>query len=87
MWRDRLLAGMSFLAEGGDALVIKTGTSSFSVAAWPLLADLPVSYEATDAPLPSEEDEDGNIVPSAELDDRSDDLDEPVAAEDIGGPL
>jgi hypothetical protein len=56
VWRDRLLAGMSFLAEGGDALVIKTGSSSFSVAAWPLLAELPVSYEATDAPLPSEED-------------------------------
>ena len=44
-------------------------------------------FEATDAPLPSEEDEDGNIVPSAELDDRSDDLDESVGAEDIGGPL
>jgi hypothetical protein len=87
VWRDRLLAGMSFLAEGGDALVIKTGSSSFSVAAWPLLADLPVSYEATDAPLPSEEDEDGNIVPSVELDDRSDDLDESIGAEDIGGPL
>ena len=55
------------------------------MASWPLLADLPVSYEATDAPLPSEEDEDGNIVPRAELDDRSDDLDEPVGAEDIGG--
>ena len=86
VWRDRLLAGMSFLAEGKDTLAIKAGATPFSVAAWPLLADLPVSYEATDAPLPSEEDEDGNIVPSAELDDRSDDLDEAIGIEDFGGP-
>jgi len=33
-----------------------------------LAAELPVSYEATDPPLPSEEDDEGNIVPSAALD-------------------
>jgi TIR domain len=87
VWRDRLLAGMSFLANGEDTLVLKSGASSFHVAAWPLLANLPVSYEATDAPLPSDEDEEGNIVPSIDLDDRSDDLDEPVSSEDPGGSL
>jgi len=86
VWRDRLLAGMSFLANGGDTLIIKSGSSSFRVAAWPLLVDLPVSYEATDAPLPSDEDEEGNIVPSVDLDDYSDDLDEPIGSEVPGGP-
>jgi hypothetical protein len=82
VWRDRLLAGMSFLAGGADALIVCVGEASFRVSTWPLLAELPVSYEAIDQPLPSEEDEEGNIVPNADLDDRSDDLDE---AADAGG--
>jgi len=73
---------MSFLAGGADALIVCVGEASFRVSTWPLLAELPVSYEAIDQPLPSEEDEEGNIVPNADLDDRSDDLDE---AADAGG--
>lgn len=65
---------MSFLASGANELVIPTGDVSFSVSTWPLVAELPVSYEASDPPLPSDEDEEGNIVPSADLDDHSDDL-------------
>jgi TIR domain-containing protein len=83
VWRDRLLAAMSFLANGADALVIPAGGASFRVSTWPLLAELPVSYEATDPPLPSEEDEEGNIIPRADMDDRSDDLDETL--ELVGG--
>jgi hypothetical protein len=49
----------------------------FHVSTWPLLAEVPVSYDATDPPLPSEEDEQGNIVPSAALDDEFADMDEP----------
>jgi hypothetical protein len=85
VWRDRLLAGMSHLANGSESLVISTGNESFRVSTWPLLAELPVSYEANDAPLPSEEDEDGNIVPSADLEDISDDLDAETV--EMGEPI
>ena len=78
---------MSFLADGADALVIHTGDASFRVSTWPLLVELPVSYEATNSPPPSEEDEEGNIVPSADLDDRSDNLDEAAGASEVGTPL
>lgn len=74
VWRDRLLASMSYLAEGKEALVVRAGDeASFSVSVWPLLANVPVSYEATDPPLPTEEDDEGNILQSSGLDDRTDD--------------
>jgi hypothetical protein len=76
---------MSHLANGSESLVISTGNESFRVSTWPLLAELPVSYEANDAPLPSEEDEDGNIVPSADLEDISDDLDAETV--EMGEPI
>jgi hypothetical protein len=43
---------------------------------------VPVSYDATDPPLPTEEDEQGNIVPSAALDDEFADIDEPEELDD-----
>jgi len=90
VWRDRLLAAMSFLAQNKDAIVIEAGGVQFTTATWPLIANLPVSYEASDAPLPSEEDEEGNIVPSVALGDQSDDLDEAGevadAPDDVGRP-
>jgi hypothetical protein len=76
VWRDRLLAAMSFLAANKASITMEAGHVHFTVSAWPLLADVPVSYEASDPPLPSEEDDEGNIVPSAALDDQIDDLDE-----------
>jgi hypothetical protein len=66
VWRDRLLAAMHFLADGEAEVPIEAGDARFAVATWPLTAPLPVSYEATDAPLPTEEDEEGNIVPTAD---------------------
>jgi hypothetical protein len=75
VWRDRLLAGMHFLAENSTVIVMEAGQVRLNLAAWPLTARLPVSYEATDPPLPTEEDEDGNIVQIAALDDHRDEFD------------
>jgi hypothetical protein len=76
VWRDRLLAAMHFLADENKKVVIETGDGSFEVSIMPLLLDVPVSYEAVDPPLPSEEDDEGNIVPTATLDDQTDDTDQ-----------
>jgi hypothetical protein len=84
VWRDRLLASMKFLADGGDTMIMRAGDTSFQVSTWPLLAELPVSYEVIDSCLPSEEDEEGNILPDEDLDTHSDDLDEPIELDDIG---
>lgn len=82
IWRDRLLAAMYFLAGGGNEVLVPAGNEQFSFAAWPVEADLPMSYEATDPPLPHEEDEEGNIILRAELDEQTDDVDD----EDEGTP-
>jgi hypothetical protein len=76
IWRDRLLAAMQFLANGQAAIALTAGDTVFSVSPLPIQGTVPVSYDAVDALLPSEEDEDGTIVPSAALDDRMDDVDE-----------
>lgn len=76
VWRDRLLAAMHFLAGGANAITMEAGNERFDVSVLPLLADVPVSYEATDPPQPSEEDEEGTVVTSAALDDHIDDLDD-----------
>jgi hypothetical protein len=76
IWRDRLLAAMHFLADGKGAIAMTAGNITFEVATWPLVANVPVSYDATDPPLPSEEDDEGTIVPSASLDDHIDVFDE-----------
>jgi hypothetical protein len=85
VWRDRLLAAMNFLASGGVAIEMKAGNICFTTAAWPLTVRLPVSYEATDPPLPTEEDEEGNIVPVT-LEDYLDDLEGEEELEDIREP-
>lgn len=72
IWRDRLLAAVRFLADGQNQITLAAGNERFSVAAWPLEAEIPVSYDAVDPPLPREEDEEGNITPSATLDDQFD---------------
>jgi hypothetical protein len=76
VWRDRLLAAMNFLADDKASIIVQVGHVQFTVSTWPLLANVPVSYDAFDPPLPSEEDDEGNIVPSAALNDQIDDLDE-----------
>jgi hypothetical protein len=82
VWRDRLLASMHFLADGSRAIAVSAGNEGFEIATWPLCVHVPVSYDATDPPLPTEEDEQGNIVPSAALDDEFADIDEPEELDD-----
>lgn len=84
VWRDRLLAAVHFLADGEAEVCMEAGNVRFVMAAWPLTAQLPVSYEATDPPLPTEEDEEGNIVPTAALDNHLDDLEGEDEPEDDG---
>jgi hypothetical protein len=74
VWRDRLLAAMSFLADGKESILSVAGNEQLQIARVPLLLDVPVSYDATDPPPPSEEDDEGNVTPIAALDDREDDL-------------
>lgn len=85
VWRDRLLAGMHHLGDGTIIAPLVAENETFGVQTWPLSTELPVSYDATDAPLPSEEDDDGNIVPSAALEDQFDDSDESEEAPSDGG--
>ncbi len=91
VWRDRLLAAMHALAAGEPGIVMEAGNETFEVETWPLTIQLPVSYEATDPPLPSEEDAEGNIVPTAALDDQTDEFAEDEAdpgesSDDDGDP-
>jgi hypothetical protein len=65
---------MHFLAEGKSGVAAQSGNVSFGFASWPIELDIPVSYDATDPPLPDEEDAEGNIIPRADLDDHFDAL-------------
>jgi len=86
VWRDRLLASMSFLAYYKPRIILRAGQEQFTVSAWPLVAEVPFSYEASDPPLLSEEDDEGNIVPIHALDggvDEMDEGDEVVQSDDL----
>jgi hypothetical protein len=74
VWRDRLLAAVHFLADGAPFVVLRAGSDRFSFASWPMSIDFPVSYDADDPAMPREEDDEGTIIPTPELDDPSDDL-------------
>lgn len=67
-WRDVLLAGMHWLAEGQPALSIAAGTETFGVATLPRRAEIPVSFQASEV-RESEEDAAGEIHLTSELDD------------------
>jgi hypothetical protein len=82
VWRDRLLAAMNYLASGSPAAAVGTGSETFEISAWPVSAEVPVSYDAIDLLTPREEDEDGNITPTSALDDQIDDFEEEDAAPD-----
>src|ERR1700722_5131729 len=73
VWRDRLVAAMHFLAAGEPTITAEAGNEAFSFAAWPMELEIPVSYDANDPPLPTEEDEAGTIIPTPDLDDHADD--------------
>jgi hypothetical protein len=82
IWRDRLLAAMHYLAAGFFHIELDAGNVKFELATWPLCARSSVSYDAFDPPLPSEEDDEGTIVPTAALDDQLDDMEESEAPQD-----
>lgn len=76
VWRDRLLAAVHFLADGRSHVTLLAGNVEFQFASWPMRVDLPVSYDASDAPMPREEDDEGTIIPNPELDDPRDDFED-----------
>ena len=82
VWRDRLVAAMHFLADGQSAITAEAGNERFSFAAWPMEIEIPVSYDAIDPPLPSEEDDAGNIILRPDLDDHTDDVSDSEAPEE-----
>jgi hypothetical protein len=84
VWRDRLVAAMHFLANGNPGIIVPAGNDTFHISTWPLVVEVPVSYDATDPPLPTEEDDQGNIVPSAALEDEYGEIDEPEPDDDGG---
>lgn len=66
-WRDLLLAGMNWIAEGGAAVSIAAGDETFAVSSLPLSMETAKSYRANE-PRSSEEDDRGEIVLDDELD-------------------
>lgn len=76
IWRDRLLAAVNHLADDASGITLEAGNINFKLATWPIVAQSDVSYDAFDPPLPIEEDDEGNIVPTAALDDQMDEIDE-----------
>ena len=76
-WRDLLLAGMNWVAEGAASISIAAGDEVFSVSSLPLAMETAKSYRAAEARA-SEETEVGEIV----LDD---DLNEDDFSEDDRG--
>ena len=66
-WRDLLLAGMSWIAEGGVGINIAAGDEIFGVASLPLAMETALSYRADEA-RSTEEDDRGEIVLDEELD-------------------
>lgn len=66
-WRDLLLAGMNWIAEGESAISIAAGDETFAVSSLPLSMETTKSYRANEA-RSSEEDERGEIVLDDELD-------------------
>ena len=79
IWRDRLLTAVSFLGEGKD-VEMGTAGNKLSMSAKPISVTVDTAYDDTDPPMPTEENEDGEISPSAALEEYFDELDD---AEDL----
>jgi hypothetical protein len=63
---------MSFLANGQSRILLQAGKEIIEVATWPLVAKSHVAYETGQTSLPTEEDDEGNIVPTEALNLRDD---------------
>lgn len=69
VWRDRILTGVRFLSGGESQVTLTAGHEHFTFSAWPMESSIPVSYDAEDAPLPTEEEADGTFVENPEIPD------------------
>jgi len=67
---------MHHFSGGEPDIIAQAGNESFQISSWPIETVSSHSYDAVDAPLPVEEDDEGNIVPIAALDDQIDEFDE-----------
>lgn len=76
VWRDRLLAALSFLADGGDTVTFVAGNETFGVQCLPLSFEVPVSYDESGPEPLEEEGQDGEINLDPRLDERGDDLED-----------
>ncbi len=74
-WRDLLMAGMGWLANGEGRISLAAGDETLSVRAFPTTFDFPRSYQAEEA-RPVEETATGEIELSDEIDGPLDGLDD-----------
>jgi hypothetical protein len=81
-WRDLLMAGMGWLAEGKSEISLASGDETLSVSAYPLTFDLAVSYDAKER-RPDEESATGEIELSDEIDEMNGDGESALEAEDL----
>lgn len=69
VWRDRILTGVRFLANGEAHVSLAAGHEQFMFSAWPMESRIPVSYDVEDVPLPTEEAADGTFIENPEISD------------------
>jgi hypothetical protein len=69
-WRDLLLAGMHWIAEGHETINLAAGDETFAMASLPISLETAVSYRGRES-RSAEEDDQGEIVLDDELDDES----------------
>jgi hypothetical protein len=69
-WRDLLLAGMNWIAEGRASINVAAGDESLGVSSLPITMETVVSYRAEET-RSSEEDDSGEILLDNELDEDS----------------
>ena len=66
-WRDMLMAGMGWLADGEATLELGSGDEALGLSSFPLTFEIPVSYDAKEN-RPTEETATGEIELSDEID-------------------
>lgn len=81
-WRDLLLAGVAWLADGKEYICISAGTESFNVKTSPISFEFPVSYDAREERGDIESDE-GEIALVEDLDTRSGSYEDDIDVEAI----
>lgn len=68
IWRDRLLSAIAFMSGGEAEIKLQLGSRDFCVSAFPIVIEMPIRYDGEEEEYLSEEDSEGNIEPTAELD-------------------